>query len=164
MLDFFACERGLRNIQKLRCLTRRALFFERVGNQLFFLLIHDLVEIKAFFAAHLAFEVDHAFIIYVDIQKLIHRVLTDLPLALADVKTMHCIFQLSDIAGPVIFLQLLISLRREGFLNAVLQAVMVDEGRGQTLDILRTFPQRRHVNTADIQTIIQVLSELAFVD
>ena len=35
MLDFFACERGLRNIQKLRCLTRRALFFERVGNQLF---------------------------------------------------------------------------------------------------------------------------------
>ena len=120
MLDFFACERGLRNIQKLRCLTRRALFFERVGNQLFFLLVHDLVEIKAFFAAHLAFEVNHAFIIYVDIQKLIHRVLTDLPLALADIKTMHCIFQLSDIAGPVIFLQLLISLRREGFLNAVL--------------------------------------------
>ena len=41
---------------------------------------------------------------------------------------------------------------------------MVDEGRGQTRDILRTFPQRRHVNTADIQTIIQILSELAFVD
>ena len=63
MLEFFACERGLRDIQKLCSLARCALFFERVGNQLFFLLIHDLVEIKAFFAAHLALEVDHAFII-----------------------------------------------------------------------------------------------------
>ena len=56
MLEFFARERGLRDIQKLRCLTRRALFFECVGNQLFFLLVHDLVEIKTFFAAHLALE------------------------------------------------------------------------------------------------------------
>lgn len=79
-----------------------------------------------------------------------------------DNRTLDGVFQFPDVARPGIGLNTVDKIRRHApdiFLETV--AGLFDKVAHQQGDVAVAFPQRRHFNAQDIQSVIQILSEVA---
>ena len=88
----------------------------------------------------------------------------DVPALAQNDRPFHGVFQLADIAGPVIALQGLHGLRREvEDLFSDLRAVFFQKTGGKQRDVAQAFGERRNLNGDDVDAIIQVLPEATLV-
>ncbi len=76
---------------------------------------------------------------------------------------MHRIFQLPDVAGPVVLFQLAVRLGAEILFHSVFPAVTLYKILGEAINVLLPLAQRRYLDHADIQPVKKVFPELTLV-
>ena len=81
-----------------------------------------------------------------------------------DHRLFHHVFQLADVARPVVVLHGLEGGGREYFLKTVFLVGLPQEGLDQGHHVARPFPERRDLDGNDVEAVVEILPEGLFVD
>ena len=141
MLEFFSRQRGLRYSQEFSCLPCGSLFLQGIGDNLLFLLIHELIKINGLCSCYFMAYVHSHFSYHISVQEHVHRIAVDGTPFFGNIQSVYCVFKFTDIARPVIFFKLPVCITRKALFYSVSLAVILQENPAETISALLSKPE-----------------------